>query len=142
MRYHTKKILVNLESIALTDIIMNMFIFFFITFSLIYVPAMKAKSIKVDLPKAKTGAASEDKSIIIAISKADPADVYFNDEKIPIDALAGKLKEVLLERKDEPITIKCDKTVYVDNMVRIMDIARSVGASRLNIAIEHDEKTS
>lgn len=140
MRYHTKKILVNLESIALTDIIMNMFIFFFITFSLIYVPAMKAKSIKVDLPKAKTGVASEDKSIIIAISKADPQNVFFNDEKIPIDALGNKLKESLQDGKDEPITVKCDKTVYVDNMVRIMDIARTVGASRLNIAIEHIEK--
>lgn len=128
--------LVNLESIALTDIIMNMFIFFFITFTLIYVPAMKEKSIKVDLPKAKTGVNSQDKSLVIAISKTDPNHVYFNEEQIPIDALGDKLKQILQERKEEPITIKCDKNVYVDNMVKIMDIARSVGANRLNIAIE------
>lgn len=128
--------LVNLESIALTDIIMNMFIFFFITFTLIYVPAMKEKTIKVDLPKARTGANTKEKGFVIAISKTDPNHVYVNEESIPIDNLAGKLKEVLAAKKDEPITLKCDKNVYVDNMVKIMDIARSVGASRLNIAIE------
>lgn len=136
MRYETKRILVNLESIALTDIIMNMFIFFFITFSLIYVPAMKEKSIKVDLPKAKTGVENKSKGLIIALTKKDPEHVYLNEEMIPINNLGEKLKAVLAASKDEPITLKCDRTVYVDNMVKIMDIARSVGANRLNIAIE------
>lgn len=136
MRYQTKKILVSLESIALTDIVMNMFIFFFITFSLIYVPAMKEKAIKVDLPKAKTGADRLKKGLVISITKKDPEHVYLNEESVPINALGDKLKAVLAASKDEPITLKCDRTVYVDNMVKIMDIARSVGALRLNIAIE------
>lgn len=136
MRYETKKVLVSLESIALTDIIMNMFIFFFITFSLIYVPALKEKAIKVDLPKAKTGVSGQDKSLVIAISKTDPNHVYLNEESVPIDKLGDKLKEMIKANREEPITLKCDKAVYVDNMVKIMDIARSVGAARLNIAIE------
>jgi len=136
MRYSSSKVKVSLESIALTDIIMNMFIFFFITFSLIYVPAMKEKAIKVDLPKAKTGMDSANKGLVIAITKKDPDYVYLNEESIPIDKLGERLKTLISISKDEPITVKCDRTVYVDNMVRIMDIARSVGATRLNIAIE------
>lgn len=140
MRYSSRKVVVNLESIALTDIIMNMFIFFFITFSLIYVPAMKEKAIKVDLPKAKTGVDRPDKGLVIAITKKDPDHVYLNEESIHIDKLGERLKTLISISKDEPITVKCDRTVYVDNMVKIMDIARSVGANRLNIAIEPAKK--
>jgi biopolymer transport protein ExbD len=125
-----------MESIALTDIITNMFIFFFITFSLLYVPAIKERMMKVDLPKAKTGSDSDSKGLVIAISKEDTGHVYFNEEIITIDSLGNKLKEALAANKDEPITVKCDKTVQVDRMVKIMDIARGVGAMRLNIAIE------
>lgn len=97
---------------------------------------MKEKAIKVDLPKAKTGVDGSKKSLVIAITKKDPDHVYFNEELIPINNLGNKLKEILASQKEEPITLKCDRTVYVDNMVKIMDIARSVGATRLNIAIE------
>ena len=46
---------VSLESVAMTDIIMNLFIFFFITFSLLYTfnPFGESK-IKIDLPKGTT----------------------------------------------------------------------------------------
>lgn len=137
MRYQTKKMSVGMESLALTDIIINMFIFFFITFSLLYVPAIKEKMMKVDLPKAKTGTDSDTKGLVIVISNEDPEHVYFNEEIVTIDALAKKLTDIVSLRKDEPITIKCDKTVQVDRMVKIMDIARGSGASRLNIAIEN-----
>jgi biopolymer transport protein ExbD len=136
MRYQTKKMSVSMESLALTDIITNMFIFFFITFSLLYVPAIKEKMMKVDLPKAKTGTDSDNKGLVIAISNDDSERVYFNEEIVTVDSLAAKLQSVLALQKDEPITVKCDKTVQVDRMVKVMDIARGVGATRLNIAIE------
>ena len=51
----TNKQFLTLESVAMTDIVMNMFIFFFITFSLLYTfnPQQESK-IKVNLPKGMT----------------------------------------------------------------------------------------
>jgi len=46
--------MVSLESIVMTDIVMNLFIFFFISFSLLYsFDPSRAKQIKVNLPMAK-----------------------------------------------------------------------------------------
>jgi hypothetical protein len=45
----TRKYMFNLESVAMTDIVLNMFIFFFISFSLLYTfNPTKAKVIKVN----------------------------------------------------------------------------------------------
>jgi len=136
MRYQTKKILVNMESIALTDIITNMFIFFFITFSLLYVPAVKEKAIKVDLPKAKSGIAKEDKGTVITLKKGDAEHVYFNGEFISLADLEKRVRSIASIKQDEPITVKCDKNVYVDNMVKIMDIVKVAGVNKINIAID------
>ena len=51
----TNKQFLTLESVAMTDIVMNMFIFFFVSFSLLYTfnPHQESK-IKVSLPKGMT----------------------------------------------------------------------------------------
>ncbi|MDD5583801.1 MAG: hypothetical protein PHV55_01915, partial [Candidatus Omnitrophica bacterium] len=52
--YGRRDYLVNLESVAMTDIVMNMFIFFFISFSLLYTfNADRLKKLGVNLPRAK-----------------------------------------------------------------------------------------
>src|SRR3989338_1945596 len=66
----SKKSFLSIESVAMTDIVMNLFIFFFISFSLLYTfNANRESKIEVKLPE---GTAQED-------SKGDaPLVIYVN----------------------------------------------------------------
>ena len=60
----------TLESVAMTDIIMNMFVFFFISFSLLYTfnPQRESK-IKVNLPKGVTDVKSRgEKPLVVTVT--------------------------------------------------------------------------
>ena len=66
--------LVALESVAMTDIVLNMFIFFFISFSLIYTfNQIKVSKIDVNLPRASSAIALEgsEKAVLAITSKGE-----------------------------------------------------------------------
>jgi len=86
-----KDYLVALESVAMTDIVLNMFIFFFISFSLIYTfSPTRISRIDVRLPKASTAMALEGSpKAILAIT--EEGEFFLDDEKIKITELEKRL---------------------------------------------------
>jgi len=131
---------VTLESIALTDIILNIFIFFFTAFSLVYTfnPARESRII-VKLPKADIKAPVDQKEpIVVTINSRN--EVFLNNKPKNLRDLKKELQSLIAFSKMRPVIVRADKSVVFDRVVQILDVAKNAGVERLGIAIE--EKTS
>jgi biopolymer transport protein ExbD len=129
----------TLESIALTDIILNIFIFFFTAFSLVYTfnPTREARII-VKLPKADIKAPVDQKApILVTINSRN--EVFLNNKPKNLRDLKVELQSLIAFDKMRPVIVRADRSVVFDRVVQVLDVAKNSGVERLGIAIE--EKT-
>lgn len=131
----TNKFILSLESAALTDIIMNLFIFFFISFSLLYTfNQNKQSDIKVNLPKGTTDMAQFKGPAVISITKDNS--IFYNSEKIELKNLTSRISKNLEKAKEEGLVVKADKEASVDTLVKVLDTSKAAGINKLGISIE------
>ncbi len=127
--------MLSLESVAMTDIVLNMFIFFFISFSLLYTFS-KSPGIKVTLPAAKT-AVPQKENITVFISPDN--EIFLDNGKINIDELKDILKERLNVNQNKVVILKSDEKVNLGLAVKVMDIAKQAQAEGLVISTKAEE---
>jgi biopolymer transport protein ExbD len=127
---------VTLESIAFTDIILNIFIFFFTAFSLVYTfNPMRESRIIVKLPQADVRAPVDQKEpIIVTINSRN--EIFLNNRPKTLRNLGKELQSLIAFSKMRPVIVRADKTVIFDRVVQVMDVAKNAGVERLGIAIE------
>ena len=126
----------TLESIALTDIILNIFIFFFTAFSLVYTfnPARESR-ILIKLPQADIKSPIDQKEpIVVTINSRN--EVFLNNRLKNIRDLKKELQALVAFDKMRPVIVRADKSVVFDRVVQILDAAKNSGVERLGIAIE------
>jgi biopolymer transport protein ExbD len=126
----------TLESIALTDIILNIFIFFFTAFSLVYTfNPMRESRIIVKLPQADVKTPADQKEpIIVTINSRN--EVFLSNRPKTLRDLKKELQSLIAFSKTRPVIVRADKSVIFDRVVQVMDVAKSAGVERLGIAIE------
>jgi biopolymer transport protein ExbD len=127
---------VRLESIALTDIILNIFIFFFISFSLVYTfNPLKESRIIVKLPQADIKApVDQTEPIIITITSRN--EIFLKNKPRTLTDLKKEIQSLVAFNKTRPVIVRADKTVVFDRVVQVLDVAKNAGVERLGIAIE------
>ena len=126
----------TLESIAFTDIILNIFIFFFTAFSLVYTfNPMRESRIIVKLPQADIKAPGDQKEpIIVTINSR--SEVFLNNRPKSLKNLKIELRTLIAFNKMRPVIVRADKSVVFDRVVQVLDVAKNSGVERLGIAIE------
>lgn len=127
---------VTIESIALTDIILNIFIFFFTAFSLVYTfnPARESR-IVVKLPKADIKAPVDQKEpIVITINSRN--EIFLSSKRRNLRDLKTELQSLLAFNKMRPVIVRADKNVVFDRVVQVLEVAKNAEVERLGIAIE------
>ena len=137
----TRQYMVSLESVAMTDIVLNMFIFFFISFSLLYTfNPTKTKHIKVNLPKAKHVLTSQNKSETVQITLSSEGPIYLEGRIVTLRELEDQLSLTVKRNSSLLITLQIDRLVAFKNVVRVLDVLNGLGIDRLRIAAEEEEK--
>jgi biopolymer transport protein ExbD len=136
----SRKPFFSLESVAMTDIIMNMFIFFFISFSLLYTfnPFNESK-IKVNLPKGVTNVQNKGESPLI-VSVTSNNEIYIGPNKISQQLLVKELSSYSKTAKQNGLIVKADKRASVDYFVKVLDAAKQAGIDKLGVSIELQKK--
>lgn len=130
------KILLSMESVAITDIIMNMFIFFFITFSFL-ATFNKANEgqVSVSLPKAASAAPPvEKKGLPVNLTKE--GGLFLGREPMTIEQLKARFLSEKATGADITVIVRADKEVSHGRVVEVMDLARTEGFHRLAIATQ------
>jgi biopolymer transport protein ExbD len=133
---------VSLESVAITDIILNMFIFFFTSFSLVYTfnPARESR-IFVKLPKADIKTPGDQKEpIIVTINSRN--ELFLNNKPRNLRNLKMELESLVAFNKTRPVIVRADKSVVFDRVVQVLDVSKNAGVERLGIAIEEKAPTA
>ncbi|MFA4982243.1 MAG: biopolymer transporter ExbD [Candidatus Omnitrophota bacterium] len=129
-----KDYLVALESVAMTDIVLNMFIFFFISFSLLYTfNSGRLSKIEVNLPKASSAVSMEgSEKTVLAITKA--GEYFINEEKVKGADLKQNLRSRLEENPSLSVVLKVDGAVKFDHVVRALDVINELDIRKVSVA--------
>lgn len=130
---------VSLESLAFTDIILNIFIFFFTAFSLIYTfNPMRESKIIIKLPQADIRTPADQKEpVIVNINSRN--ELFLMSKPTSLRDLKKELETLLAFSKERPVIVRADKNVVFDRVVQVLDVAKSSGVERLGIAIEEKQ---
>lgn len=130
------KILFSLESLALTDIIMNMFIFFFITFSFL---ATFHKSnegqVDVNLPKAASATPQKEKKGL-SVNLTKEGGLFLDKEPTTLEQLKARFQNEKATGAEITVIVRADQEVPHGRVVAVMDLARTEGLNRLAIATQ------
>lgn len=130
--------LLALESVAMTDIVLNMFIFFFISFSLIYTfNPVRAQKIEVQLPKASNIKPFADADLIEVTLTKDGL-VYIDQSAVTMKNFSNALKEKAGQNASVSVVIRSDKLVPFKSIVTVLDAVSGLGISRVSIAAIKD----
>ncbi|HSQ77033.1 MAG TPA: biopolymer transporter ExbD [Bacteroidota bacterium] len=130
MRLDTEQHLIATFSYtSLTDVVMLLLIFFLLSSSFIAEP-----SIAVQLPDAETAEPKAEQTISLTLT--DKGALYLNGAPVRFEDLKGTLAQALKEHPDRTVQIRADKDVRLQETVRVIDIAKSAGASKFMIATE------
>lgn len=104
---------------SLTDIVLLLLIFFLLTSSF-----ASNFGIKVDIPKAETGAQTDNQVISVAIT--EKGEFFVDGELTSTGMLASALREAKSEKGGDLMVLRADKDAIVDNAVRVMNIAKAL----------------
>ena len=130
------KILFSMESVALTDIIMNLFIFFFISFSFLATfHKTNEGQVAVNLPKATASAPPlEKKSMVVSLAKE--GGLFLDNTPLTLEQLRTHFQAEKTRGADLTLVVRADKEVSHGRVVEVMDIARSEGLNHLAIGTQ------
>ena len=109
------KVSPNFNMSSMTDIVFLLLIFFMLTSTLV-----SPNALKLLLPnsKAKT---LEKQTISVSINK--DLDFFINENQVIVSNLENELKQVLSQQQEPAIILHADKTVDIEHVVKVMDIA-------------------
>jgi biopolymer transport protein ExbD len=118
----------------MTDIVLNMFIFFFISFSLLYTfSPYRIQKLEVKLPEAASTTPIKDKSQI-NITITNEGSMYLEKQLVTRKELREKIN---IMHKDNPnliVILSSDRLVRFKDVVSVLDILSELGITNLNIA--------
>ena len=125
------KISSRIELTSAVDIIFLLVIFFMVSSTFI-----KELGIKVDLPSSKTADAQPTKDIVISVTRTGA--IYINKQAVSLDDLPAVLARKLEEENRDMVVIKADRETSVQLLLNVMDAARGVGITRINISTDKE----
>jgi len=100
---------------SMTDIVFLLLIFFMLASTLV-----TTNAIDIILPKA-SGKTENKKSVAVSI-KGDLT-YYIDQKRVGVSVLENQLVTLLSDQNEPTIVLRAEKTVPVENVVKVMDIA-------------------
>ncbi|MDC0571401.1 biopolymer transporter ExbD [Flavobacteriaceae bacterium] len=100
---------------SMTDIVFLLLIFFMLASTLV-----TTNAIDILLPKA-SGKTENKKSVAVSIKK--DLTYFIDQEQVKTNQLEANLIKILQQEKTPTIVLRAEKSVPVENVVKVMDIA-------------------
>jgi biopolymer transport protein TolR len=108
----------------LVDVMLVLVVIFIITAPLL------ASSIKLDLPKTNAAQTSDvPKFVTVVIDRT--SQVFLNDQKTDLPALADSLKKSATANPDTEVQLRADEAVPYGRVVEVMGVAQKAGLNRI-----------
>src|SRR4030081_2665385 len=123
----------RIEIIPLIDIMF----FLLASFMMVSLSQVHMKGMKVNLPTGQSGE-TQSKKDYISVSVDSNGNPYFDKTEMTYDALTTKLKQVHDENPEEKVFVRGDADTVHFNIIRVLDILRSVGFYKVAFEIKSE----
>ena len=123
----------RIEIIPLIDIIF----FLLATFIIVSLSMVKNRGLPVNLPVATTSA-PQDRKDFISITVTESGEVFWDKQKLTLEALPARLLELKTKTPDPKIFLNGDARARLGEAVAVLDAVRKAGISK--VAIETKPK--
>jgi biopolymer transport protein ExbD len=110
------KVSASFNASSMTDLVFLLLIFFMITSTLVHPTALKLL-----LPQSNNQTSAKPNT---TVSITKELDYYVENDRVTIDNLALILQQRIGNDDDIYISLHVDKTVPIDNVVKVMNIAK------------------
>ena len=128
-RLQTRGLMGEINMVPFIDITLILLIIF-----MVMTPFIVQSQLNVDLPSAKAvNTVSEDNLIKVEILK--DGNILVQNRNIPLNKLEEELILHLGRAQEKTILVQADKTVPVQKVVDVFDIAKKLGAAKLGIGV-------
>jgi biopolymer transport protein ExbD len=104
---------------SLTDIIFLLLLYFLLTSSFV-----ANFGIKVDIPKAISGAQTKNQFISVALTKSGT--FYVDGDRVSPSQLASKIRQAKQNKPKGTLVLRADKDAVINDAVRVMNIAKAL----------------
>ena len=116
------------------DVVFLLIIFFMVSTSFIELE----KELEIDLPEAASGETRATPRPEIVVNVQEDGGIALDGEEVGIEALTYRLERAVEEDPEQPVTIRGDREVAYDNVVRVIDACRI--AKVRNLAVTARDK--
>ena len=123
----------RIEIIPLIDIMF----FLLASFMMVSLSQVHMKGMKVNLPSGQSGE-TQSKKDYISVSVDSNGNPYFDKTEMTYDTLTAKLKQVHDENPEAKVFIRGDAETVHFNIIRVLDILRSVGFYKVAFEIKSE----
>ena len=123
----------RIEIIPLIDIMF----FLLASFMMVSLSQVHMKGIKVALPTGVSGE-TQAKKDYISVSVDSSGNAYFDKKEMNYDELTTMLKRVHDENPEAKVFIRGDRDTVHGNIIRVLDILRSVGFYKVAFEIKSE----
>ncbi|MHB8905209.1 MAG: ExbD/TolR family protein [Melioribacteraceae bacterium] len=114
---------------SLTDIVMLLLIFFLLSSQFVM-----QTGVKVKLPGAKNNEQAQPTNFSVTIT--DQNKIYVGAEEASLATLSAKLSSARSANLNENLTIRADKSVKIDIIIKVIDAAKGIGVDKFTIQTE------
>ncbi len=127
---------VSLDSVALADIVTNLFVFFFVAFGLFatFDTAQKG-TLPIQLPKAEHASAKK-QSEPLTIMIDGSGTPYLGSRKIALSELKKSVNYELSMKKVNGVVVRADRNISLEQFVAVLDVIRTTKARSVAIETE------
>jgi biopolymer transport protein ExbD len=122
---------VQVPMTSLIDIVFLLLIYFLLTTNF-----MVDEGISVKLPQAQASAPQTEEVITVFVDAQGRT--FIGNQAVALDLLFDRLREQLASRASDLVVVRADRSVILNQAVKVMDIAKAAGAGRLVLATEKD----
>ena len=122
---------VQVPMTSLIDIVFLLLIYFLLTTNF-----MVDEGISVKLPQAQASAPQTEEVITVFVDAQGRT--FMGNQPVALDLLFDRLREQLASRASDLVVVRADRSVILNQAVKVMDIAKAAGAGRLVLATEKD----
>ena len=119
----------EINVIPLVDVMLVLLIIFMVA------APMLQRGVEVNLPVARSAQRMSEERLYITVPATyrDTGNVYIDDEAIPGDVLAERVRQRILNREQKEVFLRGDGTVQLQELMQVMDRLKEGGIERVGI---------
>ena len=125
----TRRSLAEINVTPLVDVVFLLLVFFLLTSTYV-----TQESVELSLPSSDSAAVRDQAPVTVSLD-ADWA-LYLDGRAVDASEFEAVLSASLTERDTEAVTLKADRSVQLQSLLRIMDRIRAAGAAELALATD------